>query len=538
MATTRTISTSDFITGPIDGGTQSLGIINNTLNLVLGTKPTGSLIAAIHFDALNVQSGDWTLLDTETYQTATVSSGATLHLSGSLLNFSNYLGFAPALYLNGVLNFTGSGSLSAYITGSGSITKEGSGSLVLTSMTAQAFGLIRPKYSSDFSGGVLLSGGTLELAASDAPAGASAITFGSGAQTLVLDDGAKLGAANSLVAFGTDDTVVIQGRVTSASVSGSTLTYTVHHASGAPDSTQAITFSGLSSTYTPSYVIGPTSTSVVLALAATPPISPPVIVQTPSAALGLPIMTTNLLRASPTSADVTSGSLYVAASQAAALANQFDAGLFTATGATNALFHIFDGTISVAEISYAFFTGKTTSAAGLDYLVHSTANATDLNDPYYTKFTTENRYINFAVSLAQGGSGTQAFHAAYDSLSLADTTAKAYAAVFGTAADAAKVSALLDTLVPDGLGGMETRAAYFAGFGQDGANGIGTKAAMIGFLLANSVSSGQGAYQQAEFNFLADLAHGTAQFNVDLLATYAKAPALVGAPVLDPTLPT
>ena len=194
-----------------------------------------------------------------------------------------------------------------------------------------------------------------------------------------------------------------------------------------------------------------------------------------------------------------------------------------------------DATTSVAEIDYAFFTGKTPTAAGLDYLVHSAANATDLNDPYYAQFTTENRYINFAVNLATGqGAGAAAFQAAYGALSLSDAVTKAYAAVFGIAPAVGKVDAILNAQVSNGLGGAETRAQYFADI--TGGTAAAQKAAAIGFLLADSVKEGFGLYQQADLHFLADLAHGTAVFNVDLLAAYTAAPTLVGQPAVEPTL--
>ena len=110
------------------------------------------------------------------------------------------------------------------------------------------------------------------------------------------------------------------------------------------------------------------------------------------------------------------------------------------------------------------------------------------------------------------------------------------AAIFGTTPTADKVAAILNAAVPDGQGGTETRAQYFAYYGTDGTNGIGTKSAMIGFLLSDSVKEGFGTYQQADLHFLADLAHGTAVFNVDLLAAYGAAPTLVGQPVVDTTL--
>ena len=203
------------------------------------------------------------------------------------------------------------------------------------------------------------------------------------------------------------------------------------------------------------------------------------------------------------------------------------------------LLHLVDGTTAVAVADYAFFTGFTPTAQGLDYLVHSAANSTDLNDPYYARFSTENRYINFAVNLATGpGAGAAAFAADYGSLSLADATSKAYLAVFGTAADATKVAALLNTLVPDGLGGQETRSAYFAQYGGDGPSGQGAKAAMIGFLLANAVETGSGVYGASTEHYLAAIAHGQAPaFGSELALTYGPTVNLVGStPIPDPTV--
>ena len=246
----------------------------------------------------------------------------------------------------------------------------------------------------------------------------------------------------------------------------------------------------------------------------------------------------NLLRVSSGDTVLTGASNALAAQvqTATTLAAQVDAGQVTATAAQTALLHLADGTTSVAELTYEFFTGSTPTALGLSYLVHSDANASDLNDTYFSQFSMQNRYINFSVALAKGGAGTAAYHAAYDGLDLSAATEKAYTTVFGAAASTDKVSAILNTAVSNGLGGIETRAEYFAAYGGDGPNGSGTKAAMIGWLLAEGVSEGVGTYQAAETNFLQALAHGTAQFGVDLLNAYAVAPTLVGAPTIDPTL--
>ena len=188
----------------------------------------------------------------------------------------------------------------------------------------------------------------------------------------------------------------------------------------------------------------------------------------------------------------------------------------------------------MAEIAYAFFVGGTPTAAGLAYLVDPTVNPNSLNSGYYATLTIENRYINLAASLSTGeGAGAAAFAQAYGALSVADVTAKAYGQVFGIAPDAAKVDAILNTLVSDGRGGVETRAQYFADITGGGSNTLGEKAAIIGFLLADSVKEGFGIYQQADLHFLQDLAHGTAAYGVDLIAAYSQPVTMVGAPVAD-----
>ena len=291
------------------------------------------------------------------------------------------------------------------------------------------------------------------------------------------------------------------------------------------------------------------ATSVVATY--TPPVSPPgggggggggtVVTTPPSVQYGLQTEFQNLSRAVAGGADaLTPGApLYAAFQAERAVAAQLDNGQVTLAQAETTLLHLVDGTTAVAVASYGFFTGSTPTAAGLNYLVHSGANATDLNDSYYARFTTENRYINFAVNLATGpGAGAAAFQASYGALSLVDATAKAYAAVFGAMADAAKVSALLDTLVPDGLGGQETRAQYFAQYGGDGPNGQGTKAAMIGFLLSNSVHDGSGVYGAATEHYLSALAHGSAPaMGSELALHYGPAVSLVGVTSTpDPTV--
>ncbi|WP_269715161.1 matrixin family metalloprotease [Caulobacter sp. NIBR2454] len=175
-------------------------------------------------------------------------------------------------------------------------------------------------------------------------------------------------------------------------------------------------------------------------------------------------------------------------------------------------------TTSVANLAYDFFTGRTPTATGLDYLINSPSNAGDLNDPYYARFNVENRYINFAVNLGKLGEGRDSFTEAYGDLTLQQATKTAYEQIFGVAATDAKVSALLSG-----------RIDYFASYGGDGANGVGTKAAMVGWLLAEADKADLGPYVTANNRFLIDLAtDGTAQFNVHLPTAYA-----LGAPAED-----
>ena len=438
-----------------------------------------------------------------------------------------------------VLDGAGTGALdNTRVVNVANLVKSGAGSWTLSGAGAYT--------------GVTLNGGLLELTTANG-AGAGPITFGAGAQTLQLDGRAVGGVFEDVLqSLGAGDRVDVRGIGTAASAivsgnaillrdSGGATIYTLNVGSGA--SLSGFNLSAASD--------GAGGTVVSLASPA-PPSSGGGGSSSGGGSSGAStqarydLQITNLART--TAADAASPTiigpnglpianpLYAQAQAELSIAAQLDSGRLSAPDAQTALFHLVDGTTSVAEISYAFFTGRTPSAAGLNYLVHSSANATDLNDPYYAQFSTENRYINFAVALARGGANTAAYHAAYDALSLSDATARAYQAIFGQAADAAKVSAILNALVPDGLGGTETRAQYFAQYGGDGANGTGTKAAAIGFLLADSVREGFGTYQQANLHFLADLAHGTAAYNVDLLAAYGNATPLVGAPVADPTV--
>jgi len=204
------------------------------------------------------------------------------------------------------------------------------------------------------------------------------------------------------------------------------------------------------------------------------------------------------------------------------LAAKVSAGQMTAAQAIAAIIPKADATTSVASLSYQFFTGSTPTRAGFDYLVSPDgANPNNLNSAYYQSFSLENRYINFAVNLGKLGAGRADFESQYGQKDLFDATKAAYATIFGAAPSDAKVHALLDASFS--LNGVTmTRAEYFAYYGQDGARGIGTKAAMVGWLLAEAEKADLGAYAKSNAAFLAGLTDGDA-YGVDIIGVYGRA---------------
>lgn len=181
-----------------------------------------------------------------------------------------------------------------------------------------------------------------------------------------------------------------------------------------------------------------------------------------------------------------------------------------------------DSTTSVAVMSYQFFTGKTPTTAGMDYLIAPDGpNANNLNSAYYQGFDYGNRYINFAMNLGKVGEGATAFAAGYGALNLTEATRKAYAAIFGLTPTDQKLHDLLDASFT--LSGQTmTRAEYFAYYGQDGLNGQGTKAAMVGWLLGEAAKADVGVYAKSLAAFYADELTRDV-FGVDLIGVYAKA---------------
>ena len=174
------------------------------------------------------------------------------------------------------------------------------------------------------------------------------------------------------------------------------------------------------------------------------------------------------------------------------------------------------GTTSVAVMTYAFFTGKTPTAAGLTYLLHAadTVNASDLSDAYYQAFNVDNRYINFAVNLASPQGQAHAwFETNYGALNAEQTLTKAYKEIFGVTLTNDKIQHLLY----DQVGQDMTRLHYFELFAG---SAEGAKAGIIGWLLAAAVLENTGRYAAANTAFLNDFADGDAKLNVDLVGVY------------------
>ncbi|MCC7266970.1 MAG: M10 family metallopeptidase [Caulobacteraceae bacterium] len=177
-----------------------------------------------------------------------------------------------------------------------------------------------------------------------------------------------------------------------------------------------------------------------------------------------------------------------------------------------------DATTSVATLAYQFFVGFAPSGGGLNFLVSPTGpNANNINSAYYQFFNLENRYINFAVNLGVVGEGHASFLAEYGVKSLTEATRSAYAEIFGVTPDDAKLALLLDADIGAGM----TRRDYFAFYGRDGLEGLGTKAAMVGWLLAEAEKIDDGTYALSNHAYLTDLADGAA-FLVDLVGVYGQ----------------
>jgi S-layer protein len=184
-----------------------------------------------------------------------------------------------------------------------------------------------------------------------------------------------------------------------------------------------------------------------------------------------------------------------------------------------------DNTTGLAVLAYQFFTGKSPTKAGIDYLVNSSVNTGDLNDPYYSKFNIENRYINFAANLGVQGEGAANFAAKYGSLSFGDYVASIYQTIIGGSyAQAAGIDPA--KAIADIIARKDAILATAQGAGMIPANAtqaqidIALKAATAGYLLGEAIKADVGLYAAAANNFMVAVAQGTATYNTDITYTY------------------
>jgi len=182
------------------------------------------------------------------------------------------------------------------------------------------------------------------------------------------------------------------------------------------------------------------------------------------------------------------------------------------------------GTTSVATMTYQFFTHATPDITGIDYLVSPTGpNKNNLNSPYYQAMNQDSRYINFAVNLGKVGAGAEEFKATYGPLTVREATRKAYAEIYGVKPTEEKIAAILDQVVSKNADGTpQTREQYLSMNGQDDPDAIGAKAAIVGWLLSQAVTSDAGDYALSNNAFLTDIAKGSVKYGINMIAKYNK----------------
>jgi S-layer protein len=193
-----------------------------------------------------------------------------------------------------------------------------------------------------------------------------------------------------------------------------------------------------------------------------------------------------------------------------------------------------NSTTAVAIETYQFFTGAAPSAAGLAFLVNSDTNTTDLNDSYYAKFSSENRFINFAINLGVFGDGATNFAASYGTgVSFQQVVASAYDKIIGNTVAAA---AGVDVTAAVAFLSRQANIDYLSAFVK--ANGItdpvkvdlAVKAALIGEILNAATQAGLGGYANATTAMIADLSDGalTNTGSVNILTSYPTTGGIVG----------
>ena len=260
---------------PLSGGTGGIGIASSNLTLTNSGQIVGGAGAASNYVGGNggdaISGAAMAITNDGTISGGAGGAGVVANYSGQPGNAISFTGYTNTLTfgnttsgINGNLAISAGAivqfvqptntSLASTITGAGSINKMGAGTLVLSG-------------TSTYSGGSVLSNGTLELATADTiangvvtsgPVGSGPITFGGLASSpamLTLDAAAQPVSGSTfgttLAQFGTGDSLDLRGftyvpGLTSSGVSGNMLTVT----NGA--STEGFTLSNGAAAYTTS----------------------------------------------------------------------------------------------------------------------------------------------------------------------------------------------------------------------------------------------------------------------------------------------
>ena len=213
--------------------------------------------------------------------------------------------------------------------------------------------------------------------------------------------------------------------------------------------------------------------------------------------------------------------LYTEAQAIGQLAGQLDSAATTEGWAIHTLLQYAESTTSVATLTYQFFLGSTPVNDVMTKLVTPGASSGNLNSSAQLGLDIDTRFIDLALSLGRDGQGAGVFSFNYGNLNLFDATRKAYTTIFGGTPSDAKLHSLLDPLVQF-EGHSVTRATYFADLGVSPVDGLGAKAAMVGWLLGEAVKADVGTYALANDAFLTDLALHDVPFGVNIIGSYAQ----------------
>jgi hypothetical protein len=147
--------------------------------------------------------------------------------------------------------------------------------------------------------------------------------------------------------------------------------------------------------------------------------------------------------------------------------------------------------VEVSAATYQFFTGRVPEAGGMEFLIESPANQSDLSDPYYAQFNRENRYINFSNNLGSFGAGKTSFETAYGSLAYEDTIRTAYKAIIGAEPTASEFQFFLNARSYYEAVALERVVSSGVPLAQ------ATKVVAIGSILNEAIKDNNGAYALA-----------------------------------------